>query len=158
MLLKLGTAIGAQFVFQSRFASFSQDFEDRWEVPGVNLRVVQTRQSTLGLSLQLWDTTSSEPMCNSVAEAHQQTEAVTQDPVFLEDAARLALGSMMADVLHRKTTAPYAALYRIIAQVMQEAVPDNSKGCKPEADQENAPGKRRKIEWAKLFKFSETCP
>jgi len=127
MLRKLGTAIGAQFVFLSRFASFLQEFEDRWEVPGVNLRVVQTRQSTLRLSLELWDTASSEPACNAVAEAHRQSAAVTQDPVFLEDAARIALGSIMADVLNR-TTATYAALYRIIAQVMQEAVPDNSKG------------------------------
>jgi hypothetical protein len=37
-------------------------------------------------------------------------EAVSQDPVFLEDAARVTLGSLMSDFLNRQTASQYTPL------------------------------------------------
>ena len=60
---------------------------------------MQTRSSILRLSLQLWDTHTGEPIWSSTAEAILSSEAVLQDPVYLEDAARVALGSVVGDFL-----------------------------------------------------------
>lgn len=143
ILRKLGAAVGARFVLQPRLAFFSQEFEDRWSVPGFNLRVVQTRESTLRLSLTLWDTLSGELLWNSVAEANLQSEAVTQDPVFFEDAARVALGSMVSDLLNRKTHSKYTPYNVVIDQIMREAVPQNSKSARSVEENEAIPEKEK---------------
>lgn len=146
ILRKLGAAIGARFLFQPRLAYFSQGFEDRWSVPGINLRVMQTRQSTLRVSLALWDASSGELLWDSVAEANLQSEAVTQDPVFFEDAVRVALASMMSDLLNRKTHSKYTPYNVIIDQLMQESVPDASSRGEKAAEQEAYSGKEEKEE------------
>ena len=60
---------------------------------------------------------------SSVAEANLQSEAVTQNPVFLEDAARVALGSMISDLLNRKTSSTYTRCNVILDQIVRERVP-----------------------------------
>jgi hypothetical protein len=104
-LRKLGAAVEARYVFQPRLGAFTQTMTVRWNP--WDLRLVQTRSSILRLSLQLWDTRTGEPVWYSIAEASLSGEVVLQDPVYLEDAARIALGSVVADFLRGQTSSTY---------------------------------------------------
>jgi hypothetical protein len=117
-LEKLGPAIGARYVFQPRLGAFSQTMTDRWSF--ADIRIVQTRSSILRLSLQLWDTRTGELVWASVSEAILSNEAVSQDPVFLEDAARVALGSMITDLQRGKTSSTYTPLNTFIDQLIRK--------------------------------------
>jgi hypothetical protein len=122
LLQKIGTAVGARYVFQPRLAAFTQTMTERWKF--ADIRLVQTRSSILRLSLQLWDTQTGELVWTSVAEAILASEAASQDPVFLEDAARIALGSVIADLLGGKTTSTYTPLTEFLNQLIQKPEPE----------------------------------
>jgi hypothetical protein len=130
-LKKLGTAIGARYVFQPRLASFTQLMYDRWNFPGFGLLLVQVRSSILRLSVQLWNTETGELLWASMAEGTMQSEAVAKDPVYFEDAARVALGSIVADFLNRKTASTYTPLNKIVDELIQIPMPEaKSDGLK----------------------------
>ena len=116
-LRKLGAAIEARYVFQPRLGAFSQTMTERWKP--MDVRIVQTRSSILRLSLQLWDTHTGEPVWSSVAEAILSSEVVLQDPVFLEDAARIALGSVVTDLLQGKTASTYTPLTDFLNELIR---------------------------------------
>jgi hypothetical protein len=91
---------------------------ERWKVPGFDLRVVQTRSSVMRISLQLWDAESGELVWSAVAESDLASEGVTQDPVFLEDASRVTMGSLVADFLNRRTASHYTPLNESLNQMI----------------------------------------
>ena len=91
-LRKIATAIGVRYVFQPRLASLVQTMTDRWTFPALDFRVTQTRSSIMRLSLQLWDAETGEILWASMAETTMENEAVSQDPVYLEDMARVSVG------------------------------------------------------------------
>lgn len=125
-LKKLGAAVEARYVFQPRLASFTQTMTERWKV--WDIRIVQTRWSILRLSLQLWDTHTGEPIWSSVAEAVVSGEVVLQDPVYLEDAAKVALGSVVADFLRGRTASTYSPLYKAVdALIRPPPAPEEKK-------------------------------
>ena len=121
-LRAIGEALGARYVFQPRLAFFQQTMTDRWTVPAVNVLAAQTRSATMRLSLQLWDTQSGELIWSSAAETNLQSEAVSQDPVFMEDVARVTFGSMLSDLLNRKTGSKYTPLNQVLDLLIREAV------------------------------------
>jgi hypothetical protein len=123
-LRKLGVAIGARFVFQPRLAAFTQNMYDRWTFPGFGVVLSQTRQSNLRMSVQLWDTKTGELLWASTAEGTMQSEALAKDPVYLEDAVRVTLGSIVADFLNRKTASTYTPLNKIVDQLIQIPLPE----------------------------------
>lgn len=137
-LQKIGTALGVRYVFQLRLAHFSQDMQDRWSVPAFNVRVVQTRSSILRLSLQLWDVTNGVLMWSSIAEATLENETMDQDPIFLGDAARVTVASIMADFLNRKTASRYTPLNQFLDNLMREGIPKVEPGKADEAPEDNA--------------------
>ncbi|WP_146216245.1 hypothetical protein [Nitrospira lenta] len=126
-LRKIGKALGVRYIFQPRLATFTQAMTDRARFPGFNIRLMQTRSSTVRMSLQLWDVESGELMWSSVAEAALESEAISQDPVFLEDAVRLTFGSLMADFLNRRTSSKYTPLNKVLSALVQAAVPTEGK-------------------------------
>ena len=113
-LQKIGKSIGVRYVFQPRLAHFTQDVEDRWSVPGLNILLIQTQVSTIRMTLQLWDTTSGELLWVSSAEANMQKDTFSQTPIFLENNAKIALAGMLNDLLHKKTSSKYTPLNQII--------------------------------------------
>jgi hypothetical protein len=123
-LRRVGAAIGVRYVFQPRLAAFGQLMTERWKLPVVDVRVMQTRSSTMRLSLQLWDTETGELLWLSVAEETMQSETVAQDPVYLEDAARVAFGSIIADLINHKTASTYTPLNKILDQLIQIPLPE----------------------------------
>lgn len=126
-LRKIGAALGVRYIFQPRLASFRQIMTDRWKIPAFDFRVAQTRSSLLQISLQLWDAETGELIWSSVAEAILANETISQDPVFFEDAARVALGSLMADFLNRRTASIYTPLNDVLDKLVREAVPEEQK-------------------------------
>lgn len=123
-LRKIGLAVGARYVFQPRLAAFVQAMTDRWTFPGLGVLLMQTRTADLRVSLQLWDTNTGELLWVSMAEGTLQSEAASRDYVYLEDAARVALGSMIADLLNRKTASTYTPLNKLVDSLIQIPLPE----------------------------------
>ena len=128
LLRKIAGALGVRYVFQPRLIFFVQTMTDRWKVPAFDVRIAQTRSSIMRLSLQLWDVENGELVWVSVAETNMANEAVSQDPVYLEDIARATLGSMMADLMTGKTASRYTPLNELVNNLIQEAMPKEKSG------------------------------
>jgi hypothetical protein len=138
-LTKIGTAIGARFVFQPRLAAFTQTMYDRWTFPAFGVVISQTRQSDMRISVHLWDAKTGELLWASIAEGTMQSEAFAKDPVYLEDALRVTLGSIVADFLNRKTASTYTPLNKIVDQLIQIPLPDaKSNGVQDEGQSERS--------------------
>ena len=137
-LAKIGAALGVRYIFQPRLAAFTQTMTDRWQVPAFDIRIMQTRSSLLRVSLQLWEAENGELIWSSVAETVMESETVTQDPVFLEDAIRLTFGSLMSDFLNRRTASKYTPLNEVLNTLVQTAIPEEQPTkISEEADKPN---------------------
>jgi hypothetical protein len=88
------------------------------------------------LSLQLWDGETGELLWASIAETSMESEAISQDPVYLEDIARATLGSIVADFLNRKRASKYTPLNKFLDTLIKEAIPEE----KPKNGEPAAPG------------------
>jgi len=136
-LAKIGAALGVQYIFQPRLAAFTQTMTERWQVPAFDIRVSQTRSSLLRVSMQLWEAESGELIWSSVAETVMESETLTQEPVFLEDAIRLTFGSLMSDFLNRRTASKYTPLNEVLNTLVQAAIPEEKpNGSSGKADKE----------------------
>ena len=133
-LKKVGTVIGARYVFQPRLAAFTQTMYDRWTFPGFGVVLSQTRQSNLRMSVQLWDAKTGELLWVSMAEGTMQSEAFAKDPVYLEDTVRVTLGSIVADFLNRKTASTYTPLNKIVDQLIQIPLPEAKSDLQKRTD------------------------
>ena len=129
LLKKLGTAIGARYVFQPKLIAFMQITKDRWELPPIALKVSRIRSSFMRLSLQLWDMQTGELLWTSLAEASLESEAVGQDPIYFEDTARVTMGSVIADFMNGKTASSYGPLDKIVDQLIQIPQPENGRNA-----------------------------
>jgi hypothetical protein len=123
-LNKIGAAIGARFVFQPRLAAFTQIMYDRWTFPAFGVLISQTRQCDLRISVQLWDAKTGELLWASMAEGTMQSEAFAKNPVYLEDAMAVTMGSIVADFVNRKTASTYTPLNKIVDQLIQIPLPE----------------------------------
>jgi hypothetical protein len=123
-LKKLGTAVGARYVFQPRLASFTQIMTDRWTFPVIGVLFLQTRSCDLRVSLQLWDTKTGELLWASMAEGTMESEAASRSLVYLEDAVRVALGSIVEDFLNRKTASTYTSLNKMVDSLIHIPLPE----------------------------------
>ncbi len=123
-LRKIGRAIGARYVFQPRLAAFSQTMTERWKFPGLDVRMAETRSSLMRMSLHLWDVDTGELLWTCTAETTMQSEAVSEDPVYLEDIARATLGGIIADFLNRRTSSKYSSLNKFLDSLIKEAIPE----------------------------------
>ena len=133
-LKRIGSALGARYVFQPRLAAFAQIMTDRWTFPGFGVLLMQTRSSDLRVSLQLWDAKTGELLWVSMAEGTLQSEAASRDYVYFEDAARVALGGMIADLLNQKTASTYTPLNKLLDQLIERPSPEaKSDGTKTAA-------------------------
>jgi len=137
-LRRIASAIGVRYVFQLRLAALTQTMTDRWKIPAFDVRMSQTRSSIVRLSLQLWDAETGELVWASLAETNMANEALSQDPVYLEDIARVTLGSMIADFVNQKTASTYTPVNKFLNDLVEEAVPHE----KPEQQKITEPDKK----------------
>ncbi len=133
-LRKIGTALGARYIFQPRLAAFTQALYDRWEFPGLNVKVLRTRASILRVSLQLWDTETGQLIWASAAEAAFQEEALFDEPVYLHEAGLVAWGSIISDLKNGRTAFRYTPTDALLdALTKPTSVEGKSPGNKPAA-------------------------
>ena len=64
---------------------------------------------------------------SSTAEAILSSEVVLQDPVYLEDAARVALGSAVADFMRGRTSSTYTPLNKAVDSLIRPPKSDEDK-------------------------------
>jgi len=95
-LEKIGRALQAAYVFQPSLASFSQSMSSRFSFFG--LRLLQTRVTTLRLTLQLWDTRTGEIVWESSGEATQAGEDVREFRIPFEEIARRLWSHLLNDL------------------------------------------------------------
>jgi len=126
-LRKIGASLKVRYIFQPRLASFTQTMTLRWKIPGFEFRVAETRASVIRVSLQLWEAESGELIWNSAAETVMAGEVISQDPVFLEDVARVTLGGLMADFLNRRTASTYTPLNNALDVLVRDSIPAEQK-------------------------------
>jgi len=137
-LRKIASVIGVRYVFQPRLAAFSQTMTDRWSFPPFDVRMMQTRSSNMRISLQLWDAETGEMVWASTAETTMQNEAVSQDPVYLEDVARATLGGMVGDLMNRREASKYTPVNKFLDNLITEDLPQ----AKPEQKNITEPDKK----------------
>jgi len=123
LLRKIGGATGARYVFQPRVSAFTQTMTHRWSIPLFSVRLVETRSSIMRLSLQLWDVETGELLWVSVAEGTMQNEALSQDPVYFEDIARAAMGSLAMDFLNQRTASRYTPVNVFLNNLICDFIP-----------------------------------
>ena len=95
-LEKIGRALHVAYVFQPSLASFSQSMSSRLSVLG--LRLLQTRVTTLRLTLQLWDTRTGEIVWESSGEATLAGEDVREVRIPFDEIARRLWSHMLDDL------------------------------------------------------------
>ncbi len=95
-LEKIGRALHTRYVFQPSLASFSQTMSGRLSFLG--LRILQTRITTLRLTLQLWDTQTGNIVWESSGEATLAGEDIREFRIPFDEIAR-GLWSHMLDNL-----------------------------------------------------------
>ena len=131
-LKKIGAALGTRYIFQPRLTAFAQTLYERWEFPGVNVKLLRTRTSILRVSLQLWNAETGELIWTSAAEATFQQEALFNDPVYLQEAGLVTWGSIISDLVQNRTayrhTPTDAALDALIglAKVNEDSASESS--------------------------------
>ena len=123
LLRKIGGATGARYVFQPRVSAFTQTMTHRWSIPIFSVRLVETRSSIMRLSLQLWDVETGELLWASVAEGTMQNEALSQDPVYFQDIARAAMGSLAMDFLNQRTASRYTPVNVLLNDLIRDLIP-----------------------------------
>lgn len=95
-LEKIGRALHVAYVFQPSLASFSQSMSGRFSLLG--LRLLQTRITTLRLTLQLWDTRTGEIVWESSGEATLASEDVREFRIPFDEIARRLWSHMLDDL------------------------------------------------------------
>jgi hypothetical protein len=122
-LRRIAKAVDARYIFQPRLVGFSQIMTDRWMLPGLNVRLLQTRSSIMRISLQLWDAETGDLVWVSIAETTMSNEAVSQDPVYFQDIAVATLGSMMVDFMNERTASEYTPLNKFLDALLYDTKP-----------------------------------
>jgi hypothetical protein len=96
VLEKIGRALGVAYVFQPSLASFGQSVSSRFSFFG--LRLLQTRVTTLRLTLQLWDARSGEIVWESSGEATLAGEDIREFRIPFDEIARRLWSHMLDDL------------------------------------------------------------
>lgn len=129
LLRKIAVAVGARYVFQPRLAHFSQHMTERWSF--IAVRIMETRSSVMRLTLQLWDVNNGHLVWDSATEVTMQSEAVSQDPVYFEDEAVVAFGSMVSDLFNRKTSSRHTPVNKLLDNLIGKDLPEEFTDTAP---------------------------
>ncbi len=93
-LQKLGRALGAKYVLLPKLLRFQQETYDRINVLGISF--LKTRQSTVDIQAQIWDTESGEVIWDGAGEGALATEVVRGRPVSFMIVGQSACDSLVS--------------------------------------------------------------
>ena len=103
-LRKICQTLECQYVFQPSLAAFRQYMEDRLRFFG--LRVLQTRVTTLRLSLQIWDAHTGEIVWESSGEGTMAAEDVRDVMIPFEDITQKLWIKILSDLWPQDESPP----------------------------------------------------
>lgn len=92
ILSRLGQALNARYVLLPKLLHFQQEVFDRATIVGIAF--LRTRQSTVDIHAQIWDTATGEVIWQGVGEGSEATEVVRGRPVSFTAVARNACESL----------------------------------------------------------------
>lgn len=92
VLAKLGKALGARYVLLPKVLRFQQEVFDRVTIIGISF--LRTRQSTVDIQVQIWDTETGDVVWHGVGEGSQSAEVVEGRPVSFMSVAQYACASL----------------------------------------------------------------
>ncbi len=93
-LQKMGRALGAKYVLLPKLLRFQQETFDRVTLLGISF--LKTRQSTVDIHAQIWDTESGEVVWHGAGEGTLATEVVRGRPVSFMIVAQYACDSLVS--------------------------------------------------------------
>jgi len=79
ILRKIGKVAGTRYLAQLKLAGFSQDSQGRWGLMGV--RVLQTKQTSIRLFFQIWDSADGTIAWEGVQELNYAYDTAAEKPV-----------------------------------------------------------------------------
>lgn len=91
-LAELGRALDARYVLLPKVLRFQQEVFDRATIFGIS--VLRTRQSTVDIHAQIWDTETGEVIWHGVGEGSAAAEVVEGRPVSFLSVAQYACDSL----------------------------------------------------------------
>jgi len=91
-LAKIGRSLDAQYVLMPKILRFVQESFDRVSIFGFSL--VRTRQSTVDVQIQIWDTDTGEVVWQGVGEGSEAAEVVEGRPVSFITVTQFACESL----------------------------------------------------------------
>jgi len=91
-LAKLGKTLDAQFVLMPKVLRFQQESFDRATILG--LSILRTRQSTVDVEIQIWDTETGDVVWQGVGSGSEAAEVVEGRPVSFITVTQFACESL----------------------------------------------------------------
>lgn len=92
-LEKIGNVIEVKYIAQPRLSSFNEKTSARLIAFGLSL--ISTRETTVNISLQIWDTRTGSIVWEGSGQATIAVEAMRAKPVSFEDVAEVASRSLV---------------------------------------------------------------
>ena len=93
LLLTVSQELGTRYLAQLKLQGFSQNEKDRLQILG--LRIIETKQATLRLFLQIWDGSDGTIAWEGLEELRRTRETILEEPVTLYDMMELAAKDMI---------------------------------------------------------------
>ena len=101
LLLTVSQELGTRYLAQLKLQGFSQNEKDRLQILG--LRIIETKQATLRLFLQIWDGSDGTIAWEGLEELRRTRETILEEPVTLYDMMELAAKDMIEKLLAEKS-------------------------------------------------------
>lgn len=92
-LWKIGDALKVRYIIQPKLLSFAESISSRFSFLG--LAIVSTRETTVKISLQLWDTVTGNVIWEGSGQATVAIESMRAKPVTFEEVAEAASFSVV---------------------------------------------------------------
>jgi hypothetical protein len=95
-LAQVGKATGARYVALLNLASFQQVYHDRLGIFG--LRVLQTKEANIRLTLQIWNSSDGSIAWEGAQEIHMANETAAESAVSFESVVQAAAEKLVAKI------------------------------------------------------------
>jgi len=95
-LAQVGTATGTRYIALLNMANFQQVHQDRLGILG--LRVLQTKQANIRLTLQIWDSQDGSVAWEGAQEIYMANETTGQDAVWFGSVVQTAAEKLIAKI------------------------------------------------------------
>jgi hypothetical protein len=95
-LAQVGRATGVRYIAQLKMASFQQESEDRFGVLG--LHVVDTKKSSIRLSLQIWNTEDGSVAWEGTHELYMANETLMANPIPFRSMVEASARKLIANI------------------------------------------------------------